>query len=65
MKLSFLYGGAIVTQKSRVFIEDIDIIEEVSSDEYRVRGTAVVYPSPFEKPKRFLRWTTLTLEDEY
>lgn len=64
MKLSFLYGGSIVTQNSRVLIEDIDLIEEISSDQYRVRGTAVEYPSIFEKPKRYTRWTTITLDED-
>jgi len=64
MKISFLYGGSVISRKSRILIEDIDLIEQVSIDVYRVRGTAVEYGSIIEKPKRYTRWTTITLDEE-
>ena len=64
MNLNFLYGGSIVTQKSRVLIEDIDYIED-QGGMYLIGGTAVEYRSIFETPKRYYRYTTLIPESDY
>jgi hypothetical protein len=64
MNLNFLYGGAIVTQKSRVLIEDIDYIED-KGGMWLIGGTAVEYAHPFSQPKRSYRYTTLVPDSDY
>ena len=65
MKYSFLYGGSVISQKSRVLIENIDYIEEKDYGTLLIGGTAVEYASIIEKPKRYYRYTTITLPSDY
>jgi hypothetical protein len=60
---NLLLGGAIVTPKSGVLIQNIHTVESKGLDVYVIGGEHIDYTFSLTNPTRKERWTTIELTD--